>query len=100
VNPDQLDEELRRLSLDEAHDDRPSVPGQRISEYEKALTPQAAKQELGFQVIKRSEPRSDGIHLDNFPNGMFDHIMRRIRDNSILTCTDRDSDAHIFAFAA
>lgn len=70
VNADQLDNKLRRLTLDEVHDDRVSVPGQRIFEYEKALTSQAAKQDLGFQVVKRSEPRTDGIHLDNFPNGM------------------------------
>ncbi|KAM0254528.1 hypothetical protein ACHAQJ_006688 [Trichoderma viride] len=78
VNADQLDDELRRLSLDEARDDRPSAPGQRISEYEKALTPQAAKQDVGFQVIKRSEPRSDGIHLDNFPNEILTHIFSHL----------------------
>lgn len=77
VNADQLDEKLRRLSFDEAHDDSPSVPpGQRVSEYEKALTPQAAKQGLGFQVIKRSEPRSDAIRLDNFPNGKLSSVAR------------------------
>lgn len=70
VNADQLDKKLRRLTLDEAQDGRPSVPGQRISEYEKALASQTAKQDLGFQVVKRSEPRSDGTRLDNFPNGM------------------------------
>lgn len=70
VNADHLDKKLRRLTLDETQDDRPSVPGQRISEYEKALASQNAKQDLGFQVVKRSEPRPDGIRLDNFPNGM------------------------------
>ncbi|KAL7949925.1 hypothetical protein V8C42DRAFT_308991 [Trichoderma barbatum] len=78
VNADQLDEKLRRLSLDEALDDRTSVPGQRISEYEKALTSQAAKQSLGFQVVKRSEPRSDGIRLDNFPNEILTHIFSHL----------------------
>lgn len=70
MNANQLDKKLRRLTLDKAQDDRPSVPGQRISEYEKALASQTAKQDLGFQVVKRSEPHSDGIRLDNFPNGM------------------------------
>ncbi|UKZ73581.1 hypothetical protein TrVFT333_001228 [Trichoderma virens FT-333] len=78
VNADQLDEKLRRLSLDKGLDDRPSVPGQRISEYEKALNPQAAKQGPGFQVIKRSEPRSDGIRLDNFPNEILTHIFSHL----------------------
>lgn len=77
VNADQLDEKLRRLSLDKGLDDLPSVPGQRISEYEKALNPQAAKQGPGFQVIKRSEPRSDGIRLDNFPNGELSPVTQR-----------------------
>ncbi|KAL6836772.1 hypothetical protein J3E69DRAFT_322471 [Trichoderma sp. SZMC 28015] len=78
VNADQLDEKLRRLSLDKGLDDLPSVPGQRISEYEKALNPQAAKQGPGFQVIKRSEPRSDGIRLDNFPNEILTHIFSHL----------------------
>lgn len=70
VNAAQLDKKLRRLTLDEAQDDRPSVPGQRISEYEKALASQTAKQDLGYQVVKRSEPRLDEIRLEHFPNGM------------------------------
>ncbi|KAL7788939.1 hypothetical protein V8C37DRAFT_387311 [Trichoderma ceciliae] len=80
VSADQLDEKLRGLSLDEARDDRPSAPGQRIAEYERALTPQVAKQDLGFQVVKRSEPRpgSDGIRLDNFPNEILTHIFSHL----------------------
>ncbi|RFU74105.1 hypothetical protein TARUN_8144 [Trichoderma arundinaceum] len=78
VNADQLDEKLQRLSLDEPRGDRPFAPGQRVSEYEKALASQAAKQDLGFQVIKRSEPRSDGIRLDNFPNEILTHIFSHL----------------------
>lgn len=71
MNAERLDEKLQQLSLGETHDDRPSVPGQRVYEYEKALTPQAAKQGPGFQVIKRSEPHADGLSLEDFPNGWF-----------------------------
>ncbi|KAH6607784.1 hypothetical protein Trco_004097 [Trichoderma cornu-damae] len=78
VDADRLDEELRRLSLGEARDGRPSAPGQRISEYEKALTSQAARKGLGFQVVKRSEPRSDGTRLDNFPNEILTHIFSHL----------------------
>ncbi|KAL7921653.1 hypothetical protein ACQKWADRAFT_294897 [Trichoderma austrokoningii] len=78
VNADQLDKKLRRLTLDEAQDGRPSVPGQRVSEYEKALASQTAKQDFGLQVVKRSEPRSDGIRLDNFPNEILTHIFSHL----------------------
>ncbi|PTB45809.1 hypothetical protein M441DRAFT_34389 [Trichoderma asperellum CBS 433.97] len=78
VNADQLDKKLQRLTLGEALHDRPSVPGQRISEYEKALASQTAKQDVGFQVVKRSEPRSDGIRLDNFPNEILTHIFSHL----------------------
>lgn len=86
VNADQLDKKLQRLTLDEALHDRPSVPGQRISEYEKALASQTAKQDVGFQVVKRSEPRSDGIRLDNFPNGMLSSAYQIV----MLLCTNMD----------
>ncbi|KAL6861077.1 hypothetical protein J3F83DRAFT_747284 [Trichoderma novae-zelandiae] len=78
VDADRLDAKLRRLSLGDALDDRPSVPGQRVYEYEKALTPQAAKQGPGFLVIKSSEPRSDGIGLENFPNEILTHIFSHL----------------------
>ncbi|PNP41774.1 hypothetical protein TGAMA5MH_06367 [Trichoderma gamsii] len=78
VNADRLDKKLRRLTLDEAQDDRPSMPGQRISEYEKALASQTVKQDLGFQVVKRSEPRSDAIRIDNFPNEILTHIFSHL----------------------
>lgn len=99
VNAHQLDKKLRRLTLDEAQDDRPSVPGQRISEYEKALASQTAKQDLVFQVVRRSEPRPDGIRLDNFPNGML-RIAYIKQQCHVLICMSRDSNAYFLAPAA
>ncbi|EGR48056.1 uncharacterized protein TRIREDRAFT_78641 [Trichoderma reesei QM6a] len=78
VNAERLDEKLQQLSLDGAHDGRPSVPGQRVYEYEKASTPQASKQGLGFQVIKRSEPHADGLSLEDFPNEILTHIFSHL----------------------
>lgn len=70
LNADQLDEKLRGLSLGPKKGGRrPSAPGQRISEYENALTPPTPKQALGFKVIKRTDTRSDSVQIEDFPNG-------------------------------
>ena len=74
INANQLDERLRRLST---HSHRSGgrakarLPGQRISEYEKALTPSTPRQALGFKVIKRPDSPSDGVQLTDFPNGRY-----------------------------
>lgn len=64
----QLDEKLLGLSLSAQPKETAQNPGQRISDYENALTP-TSRQALGFKVIKRSEPRTDGVQLEDFPNG-------------------------------
>lgn len=68
VDADQLDERLRRLSFGSASA-LPPVAGQRITEYENALTPETPRQGLGFKVIKRSDPGFSGAQLADFPNG-------------------------------
>lgn len=73
VDTDLLDEELRRLSLGHRSIVRPSAPGQRISEYENAMTPPTPNKALGFKVIKRSDNPSDGVQLEDFPNGASYH---------------------------
>lgn len=65
ITADQLDQKLRGLNVE----DGPSTPGRRISEYENALTPSTPRQALGFKVIKRASPSSDGPQLADFPNG-------------------------------
>ncbi len=72
LDADQLEERLRRLShgsYRSTGNGRPSIAGQRISEYERALTPSAPRQALGFKVTKRSQSPSDGVQLTDFPNG-------------------------------
>jgi hypothetical protein len=71
-----LDEELRRLSLEHHSAVQPSAPGQRISEYENAMTPPTPKKVLGFKVIKRSESPSGGVQLEDFPNGASYNILQ------------------------
>jgi hypothetical protein len=66
VNADQLEERLCRLNVGTA---RSKAPGQRISEYEKALTPSAPRQALGFKVIRRANAQANGAQLADFPNG-------------------------------
>lgn len=71
VDASALEERLRGLSAaSEDHDQhRPKLPGQRIAEYENALTPSAPTQAPGFRVIKRSESPRAGMLLSDFPNG-------------------------------
>ncbi|KAF7546901.1 hypothetical protein G7Z17_g8112 [Cylindrodendrum hubeiense] len=78
VDVELLDEELRGLSLG-GHD---PAPGYRISEYENAMTPPTPKRALGFKVIKRSEPLSDGLQLEEFPNEILTHILSHLHSDS------------------
>ncbi|KAJ4270384.1 hypothetical protein NW762_002064 [Fusarium torreyae] len=82
VDADLLDEELRRLSLGPHSAGRPSAPGQRIAEYENAMTPPTPKKALGFKVIKRSETPSDGVQLEDFPNEILTHILSHLHSDS------------------
>lgn len=56
----------RRLS---GEDERATLPGERITAYENAATPDMS-QTVGFKVVKRSGPPSDGPSLADCPNGM------------------------------
>lgn len=69
VDADRLDKKLRRLSRRDGNYAQPLAPGQRISEYENALTPPTPRQGPGFKVIKRFQPCPDGMHIFDFPNG-------------------------------
>ena len=71
VNADHLDEKLRGLSLGPRRKPRAAAPGQRISDYENALTPPTPKQALGFKVVKRPGSHYDGPQIEDFPNGSY-----------------------------
>ncbi|KAH9904115.1 hypothetical protein F4778DRAFT_770620 [Xylariomycetidae sp. FL2044] len=85
VDAHSLQERLRRLSV---HDDgdaasgRPKPPGQRISEYENALTPSIPRQALGFKVIKRADTRADRVQITDFPNEILTHILSHLHPDS------------------
>ncbi len=72
VDANQLDERLRGLSLRDGSGSRhrPTAAGQRILDYENALTPPTPRQAMGFKVIKRSDS-FNGVKLTDFPNGQF-----------------------------
>ncbi|KAI6748607.1 hypothetical protein HG530_015380 [Fusarium avenaceum] len=82
VDADLLDEELRRLSFEHHSAVQPSAPGQRISEYENAMTPPTPKKALGFKVIKRSESPPGGVQLEDFPNEILTHILSHLHSDS------------------
>ncbi|RSL92848.1 hypothetical protein CEP52_013581 [Fusarium oligoseptatum] len=82
VDADLLDEELRRLSLSHGSAGRLPAPGQRISEYESAMTPPTPKKALGFKVTKRTETPSDGVQLTDFPNELLTHIFSHLHSDS------------------
>lgn len=71
VSAAQLDERLRRLSVhgEPSAEEHQAIAGQRVIDYENALTPSTPRQALGFKVIKRSDPRPDSVQLADFPNG-------------------------------
>jgi hypothetical protein len=75
LSANQLNERLRGISLGPASGEQPPVPGQRISDYENALTPPAGGHTMGFKVIKRHDTRSDGTQLEDFPNGKVASLM-------------------------
>ncbi|KAK5998288.1 hypothetical protein PT974_00662 [Cladobotryum mycophilum] len=77
VDADSLDERLRGLRLRDLGGGYAATPGQRISEYENALTPQTPKQGPGFQVTK-GEPHEGGIQLNDFPNEILTHIFSHL----------------------
>ncbi|KAJ2997163.1 hypothetical protein NUW58_g739 [Xylaria curta] len=83
VPPDSLEERLRRLNAhDQSPTDRLPPAGQRITEYESALTPSVPRQALGFKVIKRGDNETARIHLDDFPNEILTHILSHLHPDS------------------
>ncbi|KAH7031201.1 uncharacterized protein B0I36DRAFT_289121 [Microdochium trichocladiopsis] len=81
VDAGVLGDRLRRLSGLDEHD-RPKLPGQRISEYENALTASGPTQALGFKVTKRSDSPSTGMLLSDFPNEILTHILSHLHPDS------------------
>lgn len=74
VDADRLDEKLRGLSLREGSGGRRRpAAGQRIFDYENALTPPTPRRAMGFKVIKRSDS-SNGVQLTDFPNGQCSRV--------------------------
>ncbi|OTB08211.1 hypothetical protein M426DRAFT_317325, partial [Hypoxylon sp. CI-4A] len=84
VDADSLQERLRRLNHGhyELNATRSHAPGQRISEYENALTPAVPRQALGFKVVKRADAQSDGVQLSDFPNEILTHILSHLHPDS------------------
>ncbi|KAM3531642.1 hypothetical protein NHJ13051_000707 [Beauveria bassiana] len=87
VDADQLDEKLRGLRLRNAKGSRhkklfASAPGQRIADYENALTPPTPKQALGFKVIKRSAGEPGGTRLTDIPNEILTNILSHLHPDS------------------
>ncbi|KAM3456035.1 hypothetical protein MY3296_001904 [Beauveria thailandica] len=87
IDADQLDEKLRGLRLRSAKGSRhnkpfASAPGQRIADYENALTPPTPKQALGFKVIKRSAGEPGGTHLTDIPNEILTNILSHLHPDS------------------
>ncbi|KAF6836093.1 f-box and wd domain protein [Colletotrichum musicola] len=84
VSAAQLDEKLRRLSVNstQSAEAQAAVAGQRVIDYENALTPSTPRQTLGFKVIKRCDPRPDGVQLTDFPNEILTHILSHLHPDS------------------
>ncbi|KAI1116876.1 hypothetical protein F5Y14DRAFT_405611 [Nemania sp. NC0429] len=83
VHPDVLEERLRRLSVrDQSSTERPTLAGQRIAEYESALTPSAPRQALGFKVTKRADNGTARVDLADFPNEILTHILSHLHPDS------------------
>ncbi|KAI1435667.1 hypothetical protein GGR50DRAFT_291897 [Xylaria sp. CBS 124048] len=84
VFPDILEERLRRLSIhSQSPTKRPSLAGQRIFEYENALTHSVPRQALGFTVIKRTNNDTAArVNLDDFPNEILTHILSHLHPDS------------------
>ncbi|TQV96077.1 hypothetical protein V2A60_003478 [Cordyceps javanica] len=87
VDAEQLDEKLRGLRLRNARATRhgnplASAPGQRIADYENALTPPNPKQALGFKVIKRSAGEPGRTLLTDIPNEILTNILSHLHPDS------------------
>ncbi|KAI0014463.1 hypothetical protein F4779DRAFT_559943 [Xylariaceae sp. FL0662B] len=83
VNADFLQERLRRLNVHDQQNARSPRPlGQRVSEYENALTPSIPRQPLGFMVTKRANTRPDSVNLADFPNEILTHILSHLHPDS------------------
>lgn len=100
VHPDFLEERLLRLSVrGQSSAEQPTLAGQRIAEYENALTPSVPRQALGFKVIKRADNETARVDLADFPNGMRSLARHSFVTTITLTRTYRDPDAHPLALA-
>lgn len=83
VHPGFLEERLHRLSADDhSPPDRPALAGQRIAEYENALTPSVPRQALGFTVIKRADNETTRVNIDDFPNEILTHVLSHLHPDS------------------
>ncbi|KAI0391056.1 hypothetical protein F5Y17DRAFT_461184 [Xylariaceae sp. FL0594] len=82
VDPDSLEARLHRLSVRDQASGSPVPAGQRIYEYENALTPSVPRQALGFKVIKRADGEVAGINLADFPNEILTHILSHLHPDS------------------
>lgn len=68
-----LQEQSRRLSVGDNSTSKPKPSFSRISDYENALSsspPRKQSEGPGFNIIKKKGSKTDGIQLDQFPNGM------------------------------
>lgn len=71
------------MSLTSAPASRLTAAGQRISEYENAMTPPTPKKALGFKVVKRPDALSDAaIRLEDFPNEILTQIFSHLHSDS------------------
>lgn len=86
LDTEQLDEQLRRLSGHQYNEcgrhPTPHVAGQRVFDYENALTPSQSKHAPGFKIIKRATSPSNGIQLMDLPNETLTHILSHLHPDS------------------
>ncbi|KAI6352524.1 hypothetical protein MCOR25_009392 [Pyricularia grisea] len=86
LDTEQLDQQLRRLSghKDDDSGRRPTPPiaGQRVLEYENALTPSQSKHSSGFKISNRTSSPSTGIQLMDLPNETLTHILSHLHPDS------------------
>ncbi|KAI0402083.1 hypothetical protein F4802DRAFT_577839 [Xylaria palmicola] len=82
IHPHVLEEHLRRLSVGQSSPGRIPLAGQRIAEYENALTPSVPRQALGFKVIKRTDGETPGVSIDHLPNEILTHILSHLHPDS------------------
>lgn len=104
VNASVLDSRLRGLNgddqqLDARYELGAALAGQRIIDYERALTPNAHRQPPGFKVVKKSGSSTDGVQLQDFPNGMLNTFGKSM-DAGLLTPWNRDLDAYLIPLAS